>query len=199
MSQRSKHSAGATSPKPASPPAAKSPWNLPVAVADIPETGRRLDFAADERTRNALARLAGVVDLPRLEAGFDLTRHGRDGLRAVGRVAATVVQNCVVTLDPIESEIDEAIDLVFVPASEAPAPKPNAAVYQAIDSDDPPETLQDGVVDLGAVATEFLLLGIDPYPKKQGVAFDPPAAKDRSGHPFAALAALKTGRSSKNG
>ncbi len=137
--------------------------------------------------------------LPRLEASFDLTRHGRDGLRVAGRVAATVVQNCVVTLDPIESEIDEIINLMFVPASQAPAPKPNAAAYQAVDSEDPPETLHDGVVDLGAVATEFLLLGIDPYPKKPGVAFDAPVANDPSGHPFAALAALKKGGSPNDG
>ena len=46
-------------------------------------------------------------------------------------------------------------------------------------------------VDLGAVATEFLLLGIDPYPRKPGAVFDAPATGDPAGHPFAALAALK--------
>jgi hypothetical protein len=57
--------------------------------------------------------------------------------------------------------------------------------------EDAPELLVDGVVDLGAIATEFLILGIDPYPRKAGAVFDPPAAGDESGHPFAALAALK--------
>ena len=49
------------------------------------------------------------------------------------------------------------------------------------------------MVDLGAVATEFLLLGIDPYPRKPGAVFDAPPAGDPSSHPFAALAALKKG------
>ena len=49
----------------------------------------------------------------------------------------------------------------------------------------------DGAVDLGAVATEFLLLGIDPYPRKPGAVFERPAAGRPGGHPFAALAALK--------
>ena len=50
----------------------------------------------------------------------------------------------------------------------------------------------DGAVDLGAIATEFLLLGIDPYPRKPGAVFDAPVAEDDpSSHPFAALAALK--------
>ena len=50
------------------------------------------------------------------------------------------------------------------------------------------------MVDLGAVASEFLLLGIDPYPRKPGVKFEPPPrAGDAAAHPFAALEALKKG------
>jgi hypothetical protein len=46
-------------------------------------------------------------------------------------------------------------------------------------------------VDLGAVATEFLLLGIDPYPRKEGAEFEPRITGDPAAHPFAALASLK--------
>ena len=60
-----------------------------------------------------------------------------------------------------------------------------------LDAEDPPEMLRDGAVDLGAVAIEFLLLGIDPYPRKPGAVFDAPPAGDPVSHPFAALAALK--------
>ena len=57
---------------------------FPVAVAEIPETGRHVDIVADDGTRAAIAEAAGLAALPRLEAGFDLTRHGADGLRVVG-------------------------------------------------------------------------------------------------------------------
>ena len=90
------------------------------------------------------------------------------------------MQNCVVTLEPIESEIDEAVDLVFLPEA-ATAPDAGGRC-SAVEADDPPETLQDGMVDLGAVATEFLLLGIDPYPRKPGAVFDAPPAR-RPGEP----------------
>jgi len=36
-----------------------------------------------------------------------------------------------------------------------------------------------------------LMLAIDPYPRKAGVAFEPPAKEADTGGPFAALAALK--------
>ena len=48
-----------------------------------------------------------------------------------------------------------------------------------------------GTVDLGAVATEFVILGIDPYPRKAGVVFRAPATADERTSPFAPLAALK--------
>ena len=44
-----------------------------------------------------------------------------------------------------------------------------------------PEPLHDGAVDLGAVATEFLLLGIDPYPRKPDAVFEARRQTRRSG------------------
>ena len=108
--------------------------------------------------------------------------------------AARVGQTCVVTLDPIENEIDEAIDLVFAPEA-APELPEDAAREQRVAADDAPEPLVGGVVDLAVLATEFLALGIDPYPRKPGAEFTPPADEDDdSSRPFAALAALKKGR-----
>jgi uncharacterized metal-binding protein YceD (DUF177 family) len=131
-----------------------------------------------------------VVDLPRLEAGFDLSRIDNDSVRVAGRVAATVVQNCVVTLDPVSNEVGEAVNLVFAPTGPTAAPE---KAMQSVDAEDPLEELRHGAVDLGAIATEFLVLGINPYPRKPGVSFDSPMADDPASHPFAALASLKKG------
>ena len=180
-------------------------WSVPVAAIEVPETGRWFELIADAATRTALAKAAGVAALPRLEAGFELTRHGSDGVRVTGRVVATVGQNCVVTLEPIESTVDEAVDVVFLPPDESgkPSKTHDAETQDAEVSDalveDPPEPLRDGVVDLGALATEFLLLGIDPYPRKAGAQFDAPPAGEPASHPFAALAALKKSSDPKGG
>jgi hypothetical protein len=165
-------------------------WRVPVRVEDVPETGRRYELAADETTRQALARSAGVDRLARLEAVFDVVRHGRDGLHVVGTVSATIGQTCVVTLEPLETELMEGVDLTFLPRRDGDD-------VLAADGREPPEALVDGTVDLGAIATEFLLLGVDPYPRKAGAVFDAPPTDDPAGHPFAALAALKTGRSDR--
>jgi len=168
------------------------PWSVPLAVTDVPEAGRHLDLVADPQTRAAVAKLAGVTAVARLSASFDVTLRGRDGLHVVGSVSATVGQTCVVTLDPLENEIEEPIDLVFVPAA-AVSPTEHGAAEVEVTAEDAPEPLINGRVDLGAIAIEFLLLAIDPYPRKPGAVFEPPPSDDDSAHPFAALSALKKG------
>jgi hypothetical protein len=162
-------------------------WSVPVALHELPDTGRRYNITADERTRATVCRLAQLDDLPRLEASFDVLRRGRSAVHVVGRVSATVRQNCIVTLEPVVNEVEESIDVVY--SSEAAG-----ADRQVVDidftGDDPPEPLAGGVLDLGKLATEFLMLGIDPYPRKPGAVFEPPRTSGEA-HPFAALAALK--------
>ncbi len=167
-------------------------WSVKVPVEEVPETGRHFDLAPDEQMRAAIAKAIGVRALPRLLASFDVTRRGRDGLHVTGHVSATVGQNCVVTLDPIESEVEEDVDVAFTSLAEEAESR---AVHFGLESRDPPELLENGAVDLGAIAIEFLTLGIDFYPRKPGVVFESPPAEDPTAHPFAALSALKKGKS----
>ena len=167
------------------------PWSAAVRLDEIGETGRHMELEASEATRAALAKPAGVDAVERAVATFDLTRRGRDGLRVSGAVRATVRQTCVVTLEPLVNEIEEAIDVEFVPAVHVPGASPQTEVEltQAAEEREP---LIDGAIDLGMLAAEFLILGIDPYPRKPGAAFEAPqAGSDDAARPFAALAALK--------
>src|SRR5262249_4175241 len=164
----------------------KSRWSVPIRAEDVPVTGQRIELAADEPTRQAIAVLAGLRSLPRLEASFEGTRRGA-GPRVVGGGAAAVEQTCGVTLEPMHNEVNEAVDLVYEPPSDAAAVEAEAATG----SDEAPEPLLDGTADLGAVATEFLLLGIDPYPRRPDAVFAAPRAEEPAGGAFADLAALK--------
>jgi len=170
---------------------APMPWRVPVAVAEVAETGERFDLVADADIRAAVARIAGLRDLPRFEANFEVTRHGDGGLRVAGRISATVGQACVVTLEPLTNEVAEEVNLLFVPQptavegdeADTPGEKPDEA-----------EPLIGGSIDLGALATEFLILGLDPYPRKPGAIFQSPPEVVPDAGPFAALAVLKKDR-----
>src|SRR5205823_791547 len=145
---------------------------------------------AGDRSRAAIAKLANLQALPHLQASFDLSPYSGEGLRVNGRIDARVVQTCVVTLEPVENAVAEAVDLIFVPASDVASEQPSESIE--LDADDAAELMTNGTIDLGAIATEFFLLGLDPYPRKPGAMFDPPAAGEAADGPFAALAALKS-------
>jgi uncharacterized metal-binding protein YceD (DUF177 family) len=165
-------------------------WHVPVHRENVPDIGLRLDLDADEGVRARLGAIAGVRNVSRLHASVALARHG-DGLRATGRVTATVGQTCVVTLEPLENTVDEPFDVLFMP-SEVVAGASAFPVPAAEEVDDTRETLVNGTADIGAVAAEFFLLGIDRYPRKLGAVFNLPA-EDRTGeNPFAVLAKLKS-------
>jgi len=161
-------------------------------VEDVAENGQHFDLKPDADARAGVARLAGLRDLPRLEANFDVARHGAGGLHVMGRISATVGQNCVVTLEPLANEVEEDIDVRFVPRSTpAPSPAESEPQHEARNVKwNDPEPFIGGVVDLGALATEFLILGLDPYPRKPGAVFQPPHVEQPDTGPFAALASL---------
>lgn len=166
------------------------PWSQRVALTDVPDEGLHVAMEADAEVRATLARTAGLRDLPRLEASFDLRRKGL-GLYVEGEVIATVGQNCVVSLEPIDKNLHEIVDLVFAPGpGQTLGNEEGEASFGMIDTE-PPEPLTGGVVDLGAIATEYFLLGIDPYPRKEGAVFESDTPREPAESPFAALEALK--------
>ena len=170
------------------------PWRVPIVVAQIPDTGLHRDVEADVAARAAMAELAGLREVLSMSASFDVIPKGDGRFQVRGNVSARIGQTCVVTLDPIENELDEPIDLVFAPPEQIPALADlvDAEVEGEVEIPDPPEPIVGGVIDLGRLATDALLLGVDPYPRKPGAAFEPQVtAADPEDHPFAALKALK--------
>jgi hypothetical protein len=170
-----------------------NPWSVPIAVAQIPDTGMHREIDSNPSVRSALADLGGLREVTSANASFDLTPMREGRVHVIGRVKARIGQSCVVTLDPIENDIDEAIDLIFAPPEQIPALAD--LVDDAAESDaeipDPPEPIEAGMIDLGRLATDALFLGVDPYPRKPGAIFEPLAAPaDPEDHPFAALKVL---------
>ncbi len=170
------------------------PWRVPVTVAQIPETGLHRDIEASPVEREAMAEVAGLREVVSANASLDVMPKGGGRFHVAGHVRARVGQTCVVTLDPIENDIDEEIDLIFAPPEQIPdlADLVDEAAESDVEIPDPPEPIVNGVIDLGRLATDALFLGVDPYPRRPDAVFKPPIeAADPEAHPFAALKALK--------
>ena len=170
------------------------PWSVPVLVAQLPDTGLHREIEADPAARETMADIAGLREILSASASLDLTPEKAGRVHVTGRVRARIGQTCVVSLDPIENDIDEAIDLIFAPPEQIPelADLVDEAAESNAEIPDPPEPIVNGVIDLGRLATDALFLGIDPYPRKPDAVFKPVIeVADPEDHPFAALKALQ--------
>ena len=96
------------------------PWRVPIAVAQIPETGLHRDIEADQAIRNAVADVGGLREVLSVQASFDVTPERGGRFHVAGHVRARIGQTCVVTLEEIETDIDEPIDLIFAPPEQIP-------------------------------------------------------------------------------
>lgn len=168
-----------------------NPVSHPVEVSTIGREGVVVKLEADQRQRDAIARVFGLVAVNAFSAELRAERAASGVVAVSGQVRAEVVGSCVVTLEPVGQRIDEAVSARFVSAAAAPAADPLAEI-EVVWDDDAPEPYSGSSIDLGAVAVEHFALALDPYPRAPGAVM-PEAEGDAAGSPaspFAVLAKL---------
>jgi uncharacterized metal-binding protein YceD (DUF177 family) len=154
----------------------------PLALGAIPAEGRDLLLQASPAECAALAARFHILAVASLTARLHLRPEPTGGIRVTGRLAAEVVQECVVSFDPVAQRVDEPVELRLLPPGLAPNDGP--------EEPDEIESRPDGLVDLGEAIAEQLALALDHYPRAPGAVL--PAELDAGPeHPFAGLAALR--------
>ena len=154
--------------------------------------GKRLDLVADEAERAAIAKRLDLPRLERLEAHVTLSRTG-DIVRASGRLAAALEQNCVITNDPVPAHVDEPFELLFMPEPPVSAPEEEIELGES----DLDVVFHDGaVIDLGTSIADTLALSLNPYPRSasaDAALKEAGVMSETEASPFAVLAKLKKG------
>lgn len=174
---------------------------------DSPEHGGRLRTASLPRHRDlefrleptsqerrAVAERLEIIDIKKLRFEGRLIPEGRADWRLEGWLGATVVQPCVVTLDPVTTRIDETVTRRFL--ADAPAAPGGGEVEMPQDESE--EALSDEI-SLDAVMLEALSLALPAYPRRDGAEmerseFTEPGKtplSDEDVRPFAGLKALR--------
>ncbi|HEY6632597.1 MAG TPA: DUF177 domain-containing protein [Rhizobiaceae bacterium] len=150
----------------------KSPVSFNASVARLPQKGLPVVIDADPRQREALAAAHGLVSVEKFRAELLVTPWRRNGVKVSGHVEADITQECVVTLDPLQSHIDETVEGLFLPEDSKLGRlgfEGGGEIHIDAEGPDSPETFTGDTIDVGALAEEFFSLGIDPYPRKPGV------------------------------
>ncbi len=173
-----------TPPSPTALRVSELPQNTPTDFALRPAASQLKEIAKDLE----------LLGLRKLSFAGDLRADGKSDWKLQAKLGATVIQPCAVTLEPVTTRIDTAIERYFksdlhdidAPESEMP-------------EDDTIEPLTPWI-DPFAIMIEALVLALPLYPRSPGAAlgqavFTAPGLapmRDEDARPFAGLADLKT-------
>jgi hypothetical protein len=189
----------------------KSEWSYLVSIDEIDETPKTYSFSAEEGERADLARRLHVVSVKNAKADVTLQRLPGGMVHAMGSVRADVIQNCVVTAEEIENHIEDQFEgwfgepgraVSFARAKSERDAKKGHVEAEILEESVDPEPIIGGKVDIGELATQYLSLAVDPYPRKEGAASEYVLNAPEGGgegaslrkNPFEALKAWKEGR-----
>lgn len=179
------------------------PWAYLIVAGDITNDAKDFCIEADKADYALIADALNVLAVFDLKAVLRIHRT-KNSLRIRGRVEAVVEQSCVVTLEPVRQTMAEDVDRTFVANisdAEAVFAKMNSNREMMFDPDevDPPEVVENGRLDLAAIALEHVIIGIDLYPRAPSADMSEVNAPETAQSepveresPFAALAKLKT-------
>lgn len=172
------------------------PFSVVLPVHQIPAGGKHVRIEPDEAQRRAIAEALEIVGVEALTAEIDVKPLGAEAFSVLGELSAGVVQNDVVTLDPVRQDVRESIDLTLVPAADDSSRRKQRVETIEVDDQDERDAYRNGRIDLGAIVFEHLALCLDPYPRSPDVEFSGHIEDDPATAPsaFAALASLKRGK-----
>jgi uncharacterized metal-binding protein YceD (DUF177 family) len=163
------------------------PWSVPLRFNEV-GNGVRRRLEPDEAARARIAAFLDLAALERLTADLEIAPEG-EGTRIRGHFEADVIYTCGVTVETFPAKVAADFAVSVVPADKT-SQEAVGEVEIDLDSADPPDVVEGGVIELGGYVVEHLALELDPFPRKPGAEFEPPP-EEREESPFAKLAAFK--------
>lgn len=159
-------------------------------TTEIPAAGldRTRELTAAERKQVADAlEIGGVASL---WVRYRIVSISGGAYRLTGTMKARVEQACVVSLEPVEGNVEASFDVEFWPDLAEEASEEESGILSRTDV----ELLEHGIVPVGRIVFETLSASLDPYPRREGAEFtwrETEADGAEKHNPFAALAKLK--------
>jgi uncharacterized metal-binding protein YceD (DUF177 family) len=167
-----------------------APWRHEIAWAVALRGAAPFRLIAEAETRDRIARVLREEAVKSLSAQVAI-RPWHDGVELNGRIEAVVTRLCGVSLEAFDETIDESMHVRIVPPGSINIPKDeDGALLVDLESDDPPDVLDGGAIDVAGYVMEHLALALDPFPRKPGAVFEAPAVTAPIS-PFSSLSQLK--------
>ena len=165
-------------------------------LGDLSRGGVEMRVTAESGDLVRIARWAEVQTVETFAAAMTLRKHATNSFSLDADLTADIVQECVVTLEPVRSHIARHVHrMLHLTTASRHRADTSIALTQLAGEDDVPEEIDSLQYDLAAPLLEELALAIDPYPRAPGVEFAAPAGAaepdSKPQSPFAVLKSLK--------
>lgn len=132
-------------------------------VADLAtKRSTAIEVTADAALRKQLAETYGVAQIRKLSFAGQLRASGKTDWSLTGHLGATVVQPCVITLEPVVTRIEEDLARHYI--SDWQDPEDTEVEMPEDDASEP----LGAEIDVMAAIAESLSLAIPAYPRAEG-------------------------------
>lgn len=158
-------------------------WSHFFDVEDLESKPERLTIEASDEELEDMARRLQIPAIKSATADLVLKREqGGRVIYVSGEFKALIVQTCVVSAEPVETELSEPVEGWFADKDKTvsfasakrdrEADKSNNLEVELMEEREDPEAVLNGAIDLGELVTQHISLALPPYPHKEGTVFE---------------------------
>lgn len=153
-------------------------WSVLVDAQTVTSNAQKLRIAASEDERKALARRLGLMTISSLSADLTLHRERGNIIHVNGLMKANVTQLCVMTQDPVQTQIEETFEgwyadqeriVMLAKARHDRLGRLTDSEVPILDESEDPEPLVNGMIDIGELVVQNLSLTLDQFPRRRGL------------------------------
>ncbi|QQG35233.1 MAG: DUF177 domain-containing protein [Micavibrio aeruginosavorus] len=153
-------------------------WSVLIDAHSVTSNAQKLRIAASEEERKALAQRLGVTAIASLSADLTLHRERGNIINVNGLMKANITQPCVVTLDPVQTQIEETFEgwyadqeriVMLAKARHDRLGRLADSEVPILDESEDPEPLINGMIDIGELVVQHLSLALDRFPRRRGL------------------------------
>jgi len=135
-------------------------------IDGIPRAGIEEKIIAKPSERDALAIRLNIISLKRFETIITVEHEKANMFSVKGGIYAELSQKCIVTLEKVNETIRDNFDILMAPDYILKKQNNENIELEEV------EPIYNGVMDLGEIATQYLAMSINQYPRKEGAVWE---------------------------
>ncbi len=167
-------------------------FSYPILIDTLSKAEKKFNLTADTQELQWITQVFQVENVKDFSATVCVKLEPKSSLiKVYGSVKACIEQQSIISLENFDKNYETSFEIFF----------DSKATYQQIReeyediNEDAPDIVENGEIDIAAVAMEQIALIIDQYPRKDGEVFDFQSEFDeettKNNNPFSVLQKLK--------